>query len=267
MKSNEHSTMTQIEMVPRATAGDIEEGKIDSASAPEPSKRSLAMVSEQTYIEKLAFILALAAVVSSIVSLAMVGGLFIKWACVLILILSPYSYYQQTRITDIRALKKTYTALKGEVDQLAESNQELKLTIGRLGVTVTKLEEIETVIEGITQIKGQSVESLLKAVKENKETVELMEKNVRAAVVQNILSVIFAIDENDDRLLSKTETTNLIKSLREINGVMVDEKKFRAMIKDKNGSIDGVMDVIENMLDDSSSNEESTNTIFTFDES
>jgi hypothetical protein len=164
-------------------------------------------------------------------------------------------------------LKKTYTALKGEVDQLAESNQELKLTIGRLGVTVTKLEEIETVIEGITQIKGQSVESLLKAVKENKETVELMEKNVRAAVVQNILSVIFAIDENDDRLLSKTETTNLIKSLREINGVMVDEKKFRAMIKDKNGSIDGVMDVIENMLDDSSSNEESTNTIFTFDES
>jgi hypothetical protein len=127
--------------------------------------------------------------------------------------------------------------------------------------------EIETVIEGITQIKGQSVESLLKAVKENKETVELMEKNVRAAVVQNILSVIFAIDENDDRLLSKTETTNLIKSLREINGVMVDEKKFRAMIKDKNGSIDGVMDVIENMLDDSSSNEESTNTIFTFDES
>jgi hypothetical protein len=48
---------------------------------------------------------------------------------------------------------------------------------------------------------------------------------------------------------------------------MVDEKKFRAMIKDENGSIDGVMDVIENMLDDSSSNEESTNTIFTFDES
>ena len=257
-------------MVPQARVGDIEEGKqIDSTIVPASAstRGKLSMVSEQTHIEKIVFILALAAVVSSIVSLVMEGKQHIvKWACILMLILSPYSYHQQRRITDIRALKQTYAALKGEVDRLAGSNQDLKSTIGRLGGAVTKLEEIETVIEGITQTKGQSVESLLEAVQENKETVELMEMNVRAVVMQNILSVIFAIDDNDDRLLSGQETTNLIKKLQEINGVMVDEKKFRAMIKGKNGSIDGVMDVIESMLNNNE-DENSPNTIFTFEES
>ena len=143
------------------------------------------------------------------------------------------------------------------------SNKELKSSVERLDGTVTKLEDIQQVIEGISQTKGRSVESLLEDVKENKATVELMEKNVRAVVVQNILSVVFAVDEDGDRKLSKEETTKLIKSLQEINGVKVHEKKFRAMIKEKDGSIDAVMEIIESMLYDDSAGD----TIIAFEDS
>jgi len=256
-------------VLPQSTTGggDIEEGNIDRS--PSQRKDGLSMIEEQTFLEKITLILALAAFSSSIASIVMEGGsMYVKSACILMIILSPYSYYQQTRITDIRALKSTYTALKKEVDRLAVSNEELKSNVKRLNGTVTKLEDIQQVIEGISQTKGRSVESLLEAVKENKATVELMEKNVRAAVVQNILSVVFAIDEDGDRKLSKEETTKLIKSLQEINGVKVDEKKFRAMIKEKDGSVDAVMAIIESILyDDDSAGDTTANTIIAFEDS
>jgi len=254
-------------VLPQSTPeGDIEEGNMDRS----PSQRkSLSMIEEQTFLEKITLVLALAAFASSLASIVMEGGdsTVVKSACILMIILSPYSYYQQTRITDIRALKSTYTALKREVDRLAVSNKELKSSVERLNGTVTKLEDIQQVIEGISQTKGRSVESLLEAVKENKATVELMEKNVRAVVVQNILSVVFAVDEDGDRKLSKEETTKLIKSLQEINGVKVDEKKFRAMIKEKDGSIDAVMEIIESILYDDSAGDTTANTIIAFEDS
>jgi hypothetical protein len=249
-------------VLPQSTpGGDIEEGNMDRS----PSQRkSLSMIEEQTFLEKITLVLALAAFASSLASIVMEGNsAVVKAACILMIILSPYSYYQQTRITDIRALKSTYTALKREVDRLAVSNKELKSSVERLDGTVTKLEDIQQVIEGISQTKGRSVESLLEDVKENKATVELMEKNVRAVVVQNILSVVFAVDEDGDRKLSKEETTKLIKSLQEINGVKVHEKKFRAMIKEKDGSIDAVMEIIESMLYDDSAGD----TIIAFEDS
>ena len=98
-------------VLPQSTPGrDIEEGNMDRS----PSQRkSLSMIEEQTFLEKITLVLALAAFASSLASIVMEGNsAVVKAACILMIILSPYSYYQQTRITDIRALKSTYTALK-----------------------------------------------------------------------------------------------------------------------------------------------------------
>ncbi len=226
-------------------------------------RKELAMVAEQTLLEKFTALVSFAAFASSIASMIMVGGTIVKTASVLIILLSPYSYFQQTRITDIRALKETYLTLKQEVNQLAVENDNLKEQVGRLDKSVGKLEDIENVMSAITETEGQSVDSLRATVEENVQNVERMEKNIRANVLQNILSVVFSCDGNGDYNLSDKETTMLIKSLRDVNGVNVNEKKFRKIVQDKNGSVEGVVEILRNLLDEDSND---NNAVFSFEE-
>jgi hypothetical protein len=225
-------------------------------------RKQLSMVSEQTYLEKITALLALAAFASSIAAMVMVGGTIVKTSSVLIYLLSPYSYFQQTRITDIRALKETNAALTGEVNQLAIENDNLNVAVGRLGESVGKLEDIETVMQAITETQGQSVESLKATVEDNRRNTERMETNIQASVLQNILSVVFSSDANGDYNLSDKETSTLIRSLRDVNGVQVDEKRFREVVKDKKGSVEGVVEILKDLLDEDSNSE---NAVFSFD--
>lgn len=243
---------------------DGENGNEGTTSAMKSSgRKELAMVAEQTLLEKFTALVSFAAFASSIASMIMVGGTIVKTASVLIILLSPYSYFQQTRITDIRALKETYLTLKQEVNQLAVENDNLKEQVGRLDKSVGKLEDIENVMSAITETEGQSVDSLRATVEENVQNVERMEKNIRANVLQNILSVVFSCDGNGDYNLSDKETTMLIKSLRDVNGVNVNEKKFRKIVQDKNGSVEGVVEILRNLLDEDSND---NNAVFSFEE-
>jgi len=216
-------------------------------------RKALSMIAEQTLVEKLVALLALLVVTSSIASLVMVGGDVVKAACMFMILLSPYSYYQQTRITDIRALKETYVALTGEVDQLKESNQELRSKTDHLSMVVDKLEDMEDAIKAISETQGNSVESLFETVKENENIVQQMETNVRAAVLQNILSVVFSSDANGDKTLSKEETNALIHNLRQINGVEIDQNQFRKIVEENQGSIQGISKIIGDLLTPTSS--------------
>ena len=212
------------------------------------SGKQLSMVKEQTWIEKFAALLAIAAVTTSILSMVMAGGYIVRSASILILILSPYSYYQQTRITDIKALKETYGVLKGQVDRIAGENENLLSTVDRMKGRVDNLEDLENVLDAITESEGNSIESLKESVEMNRQNVERLENNVKSAVLQNILSVVFSADTNDDYKLSNQETAVLIQRLRNVNGVKVDEKKFRQVVKRKEGSLRSVMDIIENVV-------------------
>ena len=220
------------------------------------------MLAEQTLIEKVVAVLAVIAVATSIAALVVVGGMVVKTAAILSCLLSPYSYYQQTRITDVRALKETFNALEGEVDELEEQNNRLNSSVQDLGQAVDKLEHIDTVLKALNETQGGSVESLKETVEMNRKTVETMEKNVRAAVLQNIISVVFSSDKNEDQNLSDEETTALIKSLEGINGVEVDDKKFLKIVKENNGSIDAVVSILKNLL---CGNADMANSVFTFE--
>lgn len=227
-----------------------------------PGRKALSMIAEQTLVEKLVALLSLLVLASAIASLVMVGGTVVKAASIIMVLLSPYSYYQQTRITDIRALKETYAALTGEVNQLEERNQELRSKVDDLHAVVDKMQDMEDVIEAISETQGKSVESLLETVQENEQLVQQLESNVRAVVLQNILSVVFSSDTNGDKKLSKEETNALIHNLRQINGVQIDQGHFRKIVEENQGSIQGISKIIGNLLTTTPSDE---TPLFVFD--
>lgn len=211
--------------------------------------QQLSMVAERTWIEILVALLALAAFTSSVAAVAMVGGKTVRAACAIMFLLSPYSYYQQTRITDIKALKETYSALKGEVDSLAKQNKELTATVSRLSEVVGNLEDVEKVMEAISDTQGQSVESLKATVEENRKTVERMEGNINSKVIDNIFNVVRNCDANHDGTISDEETNLLIESLGNVRGVNVNAKRFKAIVEEGNGSVESVRKIIMELLD------------------
>ena len=215
-------------------------------------RKELQDIKEYTPIEILVLILAFASFSLSIAAVAMhVKYYRVRSACAIMFLLSPYSYYQQTRITDIRALKETFLVLKGEVDKMIRENTRLKATVGGLKDAVDKLENTEQVLAALEDTKGKSIESLKASVEENKANVEALETNMQMKVLENIFQVVRDCDVNNDGQISDKETKTLIRRLKDLGDIKVDEKKIIASMKEGNGSVEAVRSIVVELLDDS----------------
>ena len=85
-------------------------------------------------------------------------------------------------------------------------------------------------------------------VKENREILNQMKKNLRANVLQNLLQVVIRSDRDDGMQIDPDEVGDLITRIKIINGVEVNEEKFKSMVKQSGGSLSSVMDIIKNLM-------------------
>ena len=231
---------------------DCNRGGEEKKQKQKQKRKELQDIKEYTPIEILVLILAFASFSLSIAAVAMhVKYYRVRFACAIMFLLSPYSYYQQTRITDIRALKETFLVLKGEVDKMISENTRLKATVGELKDVVDQLENTEKVLAALEDTQGKSIESLKASVEENKANVEALETNMQMKVLENIFQVVRDCDVNNDGKISDEETKALIRRLKDLGGIKVDEKKIIASMKEGNGSVEAVRSIVVELLDDS----------------
>lgn len=228
---------------------DIEDGTSETRK-PGGSSKQLGEIAEFTMIEIAAGFLAFVSIGTSIGALVLAMDiLWVRYAAVLCFLLAPYSYFQQKRITDIRALKETLETIVHEVDRLRDENERLSSTVNDMSLTVNKLDTIEDALDLLTNKETDSVQKLLDMVEDNKDILRQMEKNLKAAVLQNIVSVIISSDKDMDSVLGVKETEGLIKRLKRLDGVIVNEKQLKKIILDHEGSIHGVMIIVKEVLD------------------
>jgi hypothetical protein len=135
----------------------------------------LGKVKNSTIAEKAATATAMGAVGTSVAAMIMEGNPLIYVAGGLSSAIAPYSVYQQTKLTDIAALKETHEKLKDEVDKLSFQNQRLKASVTELSETVERLEDVEQALDLITNTQNQSVTVFAEQVKENKEVLAKMQ--------------------------------------------------------------------------------------------
>mmetsp|Transcript_2526 Transcript_2526/g.3830 ORF Transcript_2526/g.3830 Transcript_2526/m.3830 type:complete len:271 (+) Transcript_2526:322-1134(+) len=242
------------------TGGDPGEGEDGSAGVEE--KKGLSRVKESTWAERGTTLAATGAVGISVTDMileAASGSSLPYVSGGVTSVMAPYAAYQQTKLTDIAALKETEEALRKEVDQLAEENNRLHKNVEELGETVKKLENVEEALDTITQTQNQNIEIYAKQVEENREILNQMQSNLRATVLQNLLSVIIKSDTDGDFSIDESEMDDLIKRLRNIGGVEINEEKFREAIMKGGGNLNAVIDVAKKLLDDG---DEEANEIF-----
>ena len=83
---------------------------------PEPDlKGPLKPVQETTPIERLTGVVAGITAILALSAMVVEGGTVVVIAGVLSMIMGPYAYYQQTKLTDIKTLKETTAAVEVEV--------------------------------------------------------------------------------------------------------------------------------------------------------
>ena len=171
-------------------------------------------------------------------------------------VIGPYAYYQQTKLTDIIALKETHEAVKREVDRLQGENVRLNETVGDLTNTMDKLEDVEQALDVITQTQGQSVATFAEQVKENRDILDQLHKQLRANKLQNLLQVVIRSDQDDNMHIEEDEIDDLINRIKKINTLEVMEDRFKDRIMSEGGSLQSVMDIIKNLMADDISGED-----------
>ncbi|KAL3807727.1 hypothetical protein ACHAXA_005328 [Cyclostephanos tholiformis] len=236
----------------------MEEGAMPSRmSNPSKSRRGLNMVKANTPMEIFAGCVAAFSIGTSVTAMVFNSGSAIVYvAGALSSVIGPYAYYQQTKLTDIIALRETHEAVKREVDRLQAENVRLNETVGELSDTIDKLEDVEQALDVITQTQGQSVAAFADQVKENRDILLAMQKNLRANVLQNLLQVVIRSDQDDSMQIEMDEVDDLISRIKKINGVEVSEERFKRAIRTSGGSLSSVMDIIKNLMAEDASEEE-----------
>ncbi|KAL3932518.1 MAG: hypothetical protein SGBAC_010816 [Bacillariaceae sp.] len=240
--------------------GDIEQGGALEAAGvqlpPEPELKGglLKPVPETTFVERIFMGIAGVAIVTALAAMIVEGNIIVIVAGVLSILMGPYAYYQQTKLTDIRTLKETAEKVKVEVDRLKVENNRLSDNIDELGSTIDDLKEVENALEVITATQGASVSAFEKQVEENKEILGKMKKSTMGRVIQNLISVLYRGDEDADDLIDAEEVDKVMAGIEKISGVDVREDKLREAITGK--SIDSVIEVVKNLTDDTITEDE-----------
>lgn len=246
------------------SAPEIDSGfpDVEAQEVTEAERRNggLKPIKENTPMEMLAGGVAGVAIMTSVAAMVIEQSAIVFVAGLLSSGIGPYAYYQQTQLTDIKALKETHEAIRREVDHLKMENERLEGSVEELTATVDRLEDVEEAFKIITDTQGQNVEEFTKQVETNKEILSKMKKNLKANVLQNLLSVIIRSDTDNDFVIDPEEIDDLITRIKRINGCNLNEGRFRDAIVKSGGNLKAVMDVVKNLLSDDVSSE---NQIFT----
>jgi hypothetical protein len=251
-------------------ANAIEEGRGGRAASRSPkgrNKKKLKKIADHTPMEIFHGVLAILSIGTSVTGIILTFGDSATrgitiFAGALTAVIAPYVYYQQTKLTDINAVKATYEAVKREVGRLSAENRRLHDTMGDLKHTIQNLEDMETALDVITGTQGHSVETFAEHVEESEEILVQMQKNLKAHVLQNLLQVIIRHDRNHDMLIEEKDISDLVRRIREINGVEVVEEEFRELVIKSGGKLASIMDIIKNSMAEEEGGDELRSSVF-----
>ena len=245
----------QVDIMADIETGTAPPPALDLPPEPESKAGLLKPVPETTIVERIFIGIALVTVTTSLAAMIVtLGNIVIVIAGVFSIILSPYAYYQQTQLTDIRTLKETTEVVEREVNRLKSENDRLGTNIDTLGTTIDELKDVESALQVLSGQQGQSIDAFEKQVEENRKLLQNMQKSTKGRVIQNLIDIVYRGDQDMDNVISPEETDRVIAGLKRLGDVVVKEDKLRAAIQGK--SVEAVIDVTQNLMDDNIPQEE-----------
>lgn len=174
---------------------------------------------------------------------------FVTIACVFGLLVPPFTALQERKMTDIKAMQENNETMERELVNLKHENNRLTGENKKLETSVDNLQDLTAVFGEIRVMKDASLDVLEKNLKESQKTLAKMEENKLAIVLDNIISIVSAADEDQNYILSDNELDVVITNIEKINKVQIDSVKVKKLVKDSGNSFDAVINLVKNVLD------------------
>ena len=116
--------------------------------------------------------------------------------------------------------------------------------------STSSLQHLENALEDIQSLRGASLKQLEGQLEESKEILRQMDSNFKGELLQNLMTIIFALDRDGNMILSDEEIDDLIQTLEGMQGVQLKEDLLKQSIIEKGRSLEGIMEVARNLLSD-----------------
>lgn len=88
-------------------------------------------------------------------------------------------------------------------------------------------------------MQGQSLDELEKQLVESRSILDTMKADLAGDMLQNLISVVLAADDNGDSLLSDVEIDEITKNIESLQGIDLPDGKMKQLIIAKGRSISG----------------------------
>uniref|UniRef100_A0A7S2DX52 Uncharacterized protein n=1 Tax=Helicotheca tamesis TaxID=374047 RepID=A0A7S2DX52_9STRA len=209
-----------------------------------------------TWEEALWNSLALIGIMSALLAISREDSFLVTFVGVVCLIATPAAAIKEVKLTNMEALRALARKMREQVKLFAKQNKRLKSENDRLEKNVNRLKSTESALEEISKQQGQSVEMLIKQVEEFKKIQKDIKQSLEAQIIQNLISVIMAADQDGDFVMEDGEIDELILRLNSVEGVQIDEVLFKKVLKKSNHSLSAVLEIVRNLLDDKVPEEE-----------
>lgn len=110
--------------------------------------------------------------------------------------------------------------------------------------TLYSLQEMQKTLDTVQAAEGQSIDDLEKQLADTQAIYESLEDSLNGEILQNLINVVLAVDNDGDNMLDDDEIQELIYKLEGMNDVDLDDDKFRQVIIDNGRSLNGTWEEI-----------------------
>jgi myosin heavy subunit len=206
---------------------------LNTAEAP------LGDLKESTRKEQAVAGLAVVSFAASITSILFASNPMVYVSGIIGATLSPYVAVQQRKITDIDALEETTSRMKEEVAQLEAENNKLEASVKQLQLSVSGLKATKDKLETLQSVQGKSIAELEKQLEESRKIAAMQKDSLSGDILNNIMTVVLAADDDGDMMLSDAEIDEVTKNLESLQGVDFNDAQLKKLIISKGRDIPG----------------------------
>ena len=140
-------------------------------------------------------------------------------------------------------------ALRGIVNELYASNQELSKQVDELTLQVFCLREAEERLKDITKDQNVSLKSLVGLIEENKRITQEKQKLMREDTIAALMDVIFKADSDESGDIGKKEYLRMLQYMRGLPQIQVNEKRLKKFVK-QNRTVHSLLEIANDIARD-----------------
>jgi uncharacterized coiled-coil protein SlyX len=110
------------------------------------------------------------------------------------------------------------------------------------------LKESKEKLDIIQSVQGQSLNELEKQLVESRKILSSMKDTLVGDILQNLMTVVLAADDNGDMLLSDIEIDELVTNFEDLQGLDLNNDTIKKVIIGKGRSVAALMDMVKILL-------------------